>query len=452
MILLDHRGGLSMETLTKAIAKFKGGVKVPHNKNTAEFESVFMELPKIVTIPMQQHIGGVCTPTVKKGDVVTVGQVIADSEAFVSAPIHASVSGKVKGIKPVLMANGQMCDAIHIASDGLPVEFPEPKPVEIHSKEDLLKAARDSGIVGIGGAGFPMHVKLNVNESTPIDTLVINGAECEPFITSDYRESLEYPERIIAGMQLVMKYLNIAHGVIGIESNKPKGLRRLRDHLNELADRDPSIDVMEIPSLYPQGAEKMLVYATTGRKIPPGKLPSEVGCLIMNISTISLLQRYIEIGMPLTHKRITVDGNVAQPKNVVVPVGTPIGEVIDYCGGLIDEPSKIILGGPMMGIAQFSVDLPITKQTNAITILGAAQQLPEESPCIRCGRCVEACPMSLLPVQIERCTHNNDLAGLKKLNVSACMECGCCAFVCPAGRRLVQSMKRAKQLEREAAK
>ena len=166
-----------METFTKAIAKFKGGVKVPHNKNTAEFESVFMEPPKIVTIPIQQHIGGVCTPTVKKGDVVTVGQVIADSEAFVSAPIHASVSGKVKGIKPVLMANGQMCDAIHIASDGLPVEFPEPKPVEIHSKEDLLKAARDSGIVGIGGAGFPRHVKQNVNESTPIDTLVINGAD-----------------------------------------------------------------------------------------------------------------------------------------------------------------------------------------------------------------------------------------------------------------------------------
>lgn len=440
-----------METLTKAIAKFKGGVKVPHNKNTAEFESVFMDPPKIVTIPMQQHIGGVCKPTVKKGDVVTVGQVIGDSDAFVSAPIHASVSGKVKGIKPVLMMNGQTCEAVHIASDGLPVEFPEPKPIEINSKEDLLKAARNSGIVGIGGAGFPLHVKLAVKDETPIDTLVINGAECEPFITSDYRESLEYPERIIAGMQVIMKHLNIPHGVIGIESNKPKGLKRLRDHLNELADLDPTIDVMEIPSLYPQGAEKMLVYATTGRKIPPGKLPSEVGCLITNISTISLLQRYIEIGMPLTHKRITVDGNVAQPKNVVVPVGTPISDVIDYCGGLIDEPSKIILGGPMMGIAQFSLELPVTKQTNAITILSEAQRLPEESPCIRCGRCVEACPMSLLPVQIERCTLNKDVAGLKKLNVSACMECGCCAFVCPAGRRLVQAMKEAKRLEREAA-
>ncbi|MGO2638991.1 MAG: RnfABCDGE type electron transport complex subunit C, partial [Enterococcus viikkiensis] len=352
-----------MDTLVKAIAKFKGGVKVPHNKNTAEYESVYMEPPEIVMIPMQQHIGGPCKPIVKKGDVVTVGQVIGDSEAFVSAPIHASVSGKVKGIKPVLLANGQTCEAIHLKSDGLPVEFPEPRPVEIHSKEELLKAARDSGLVGIGGAGFPMHVKLAAKEDTPIDTLVINGAECEPFITSDYRESLEYPDRIISGMQLVMKYLNIRHGVIGIERNKPKGLKRLRDHLNELAELDPTIDVMEIPSLYPQGAEKMLVYATTGRKIPPGKLPSEVGCLIMNISTISLLQRYIEIGMPLTHKRITIDGNVAQPKNVVVPIGTPIGEVIDYCGGLVDEPSKIILGGPMMGIAQFSMDLPITKQT-----------------------------------------------------------------------------------------
>ncbi|AXG38733.1 electron transport complex subunit RsxC [Enterococcus gilvus] len=441
-----------MEALTKAIATFEGGVKVPHNKHTAEFESVFMTPPKLVTLPMQQHIGGRCTPLVKKGDSVTVGQKIADSEAFVSAPIHASVSGKVKGIKPVLMANGQMCDAIHIASDGLPVVFPDPQPVAIDSKEALLKAARDSGVVGIGGAGFPLHVKLAVKDDTPIDTLVINGAECEPFITSDYRESLEYPERIIAGMQMVMKHLKITRGVVGIESNKPKGLKRLRDHLNELADRDPAITVMEIPSLYPQGAEKMLVYATTGRKIPPGKLPSEVGCLILNISTISLLQRYVETGMPLTHKRITVDGNVPEPKNIVVPVGTPMGEVIACCGGLIDEPSKVILGGPMMGVAQFSVELPITKQTNAITILSQSERLPEESPCIRCGRCVEACPMSLLPVQIERCTRNKDVSGLKKLKVSACMECGCCAFVCPAGRRLVQTMKQGKQLEREAAK
>jgi electron transport complex protein RnfC len=411
-----------------------------------------MAPPKLVTLPMQQHIGGRCTPLVKKGDSVTVGQKIADSDAFVSAPIHASVSGKVKGIKPVLMANGQMCDAIHIASDGLPVVFPDPQLVAIDSKEALLKAARDSGVVGIGGAGFPLHVKLAVKDDTPIDTLVINGAECEPFITSDYRESLEYPERIIAGMQMVMKHLKITRGVVGIESNKPKGLKRLRDHLNELADRDPAITVMEIPSLYPQGAEKMLVYATTGRKIPPGKLPSEVGCLILNISTISLLQRYVETGMPLTHKRITVDGNVPEPKNIVVPVGTPMGEVIACCGGLIDEPSKVILGGPMMGVAQFSVELPITKQTNAITILSQSERLPEESPCIRCGRCVEACPMSLLPVQIERCTRNKDVSGLKKLKVSACMECGCCAFVCPAGRRLVQTMKQGKQLEREAAK
>lgn len=297
-----------------------------------------------------------------------------------------------------------------------------------------------------------MYVKLAVKDDTPIDTLVINGAECEPFITSDYRESLKYPERIIAGMQMVMKHLKITRGVVGIESNKPKGLKSLRDHLNELANRDPAITVMEIPSLYPQGAEKMLVYATTGRKILPGKLPSEVGCLILNFLTISLLQRYVETGMPLIHKQITVDGNVPEPKNIVVPVGRPMGEVIACYGGLIDEPSKVILGGPMMGVAQFSIELPITKQTNAITILSQAERLPEESPCIRCGRCVEACPMSLLPVQIELCTRNKDVSGLKKLKVSACMECGCCAFVCPAGRRLVQTMKQGKQLEREAAK
>ncbi|MBO1305321.1 electron transport complex subunit RsxC [Enterococcus sp. 669A] len=441
-----------METLVKAIAKFKGGVRVPHNKNTAEVESVIITPPEMVIIPLQQHIGGPCKPTIKAREIVSVGQVIGDSEAFVSAPIHASVSGKVKAIKPVQLSNGQMCDAIHIVNDGLDTKVEEHGPVPIDSKEDLLKAARNSGLVGIGGAGFPLHVKLAVKDETPIDTLVINGAECEPFITSDYRESLEYPERIIAGMQVVMKHLNIPHGVVGIESNKPKGLQILRDRLNELADLDPTIDVMEIPSLYPQGAEKMLVYATTGRKIPPGKLPSEVGCLIMNISTISRLQEYLETGVPLITKRITVDGNIATPKNVVVPIGTPISDVVKFCGGLIEEPSKVILGGPMMGISQYSMDLPITKQTNAITLISEAQGLPEESPCIRCGRCVTACPMSLLPVQIERCTRNNDVEGLKKLNVSACMECGCCSYVCPAGRRLVQSMKQAKLLEREAAK
>lgn len=441
-----------MNTLVKAIAKFKGGVKVPHNKNTAEYESVIIDPPKMVIIPLQQHIGGPCKPMVKAREIVSVGQVIGDSEAFVSAPIHASVSGKVKGIKPILLSNGQTCDAIHIENDGLYTKLEEQSPVQVNSKEDLLKAARDSGLVGIGGAGFPLHVKLAVKEDTPIDTLVINGAECEPFITSDYRESLEYPERIIAGMQVVMKYLNISHGVVGIESNKPKGLQILRDRLNELADLDPAIDVMEIPSLYPQGAEKMLVYATTGRKIPPGKLPSEVGCLIMNISTISRLQEYLETGLPLIQKRVTVDGNVATPKNVLAPIGTPISEIVKFCGGFIDEPSKVILGGPMMGIAQYSLDLPITKQTNAITILSETQALPDESPCIRCGRCVTACPMSLLPVQIERCARNNDVETLKKLNVSACMECGCCSYVCPAGRKLVQSMKQAKLLEREAAK
>ncbi|MEO1768236.1 electron transport complex subunit RsxC [Candidatus Enterococcus ferrettii] len=441
-----------MKTLVKAMAKFKGGVKVPHNKNTAENESVIIEPPKIVIIPLQQHIGGPCEPTVKSREIVTVGQVIGDSKAYVSAPIHASVSGKVKGIKPVLLANGQTCDAIHIENDELYTRAQEPAPIQINSKDDLLNAARDSGLVGIGGAGFPLHVKLAIKEETPIDTLVINGAECEPFITSDYRESLEYPERIIAGMQVVMKQLNISHGVVGIESNKPKGLQILRDRLNELADLDPAIDIMEIPSLYPQGAEKMLVYATTGRKIPPGKLPSEVGCLIMNISTISRLQEYLETGLPLIQKRVTVDGNVATPKNVVAPIGTPISEIVKFCNGFIDEPSKVILGGPMMGIAQYSLDLPITKQTNAITILSETQALPEESPCIRCGRCVTACPMSLLPVQIERCARNKDLENLKKLNVSACMECGCCAYVCPAGRKLVQSMKQAKLLEREAVK
>lgn len=444
----DHYEENIMKTLAKAVRDFKGGVHISCEKNTAEIKSVAINDPKMVVIPLQQHIGGVCQPVVKKGDVVTLGQKIADAQGFVTAPIHASVAGKVKKIKPIMMADGQMCDAIQIKNDGSSLEFSDPQPIKINSKEDLLNAARESGIVGIGGAGFPFHVKLNINENAPIDTLVINGAECEPFITSDSRESMEYTGRIIAGIQVVMKYLDIDHGIIGIEDNKPESLKKLRAYLNEMDDFDPNIDVMEMPTRYPQGAEKMLVYATTGRKIPAGELPAKVGCLVVNISTISRFEEYIETGMPLIKKRVTVDGAVKEPKNVIVPIGTSIGEVIDFCGGLVDEANKIILGGPMMGIAQYSTDLPITKQTNAITVLSEAQSLPEESPCIRCGRCVEACPMSLMPVQVERCLKNNDVESLKKLNVSACMECGCCAFVCPAGRRLVQVMKRAKQLER----
>lgn len=441
-----------MSKLVQVLAKFRGGVPVPHEKKTAEFESVIIDAPSLVIIPMQQHIGAPCKPVVKNKELVTKGQVIADSEAFVSAPIHAPFSGKIKGIKPILLANGRMGEAIHLENDGENTLSPDVQPVVVNSRESLILAARASGLVGIGGAGFPLHAKLANTDNLPLDTLVINGAECEPFITSDYRESIEFPERVIAGMEVVMKHLNISKGIIGMEDNKPKGLQALADACSRRGNAAANITVMELPARYPQGAEKMLVYATTGRKVPKGKLPAHAGCLVLNISTVSLFYKYLTTGMPLIEKRVTVDGdNIAEAKNVIAPIGTKISEIIEFCGGLTDEAAKVILGGPMMGIAQYSLDAPITKQTNAITVL-AAGKIPAESPCIRCGRCVEACPLMLQPVQIERSVKIQDVEALRKLNVATCMECGACSFVCPSGRKLVQYMKQGKIIEREAVK
>ena len=431
-----------MFTLHKS---FPGGTLVPHKKQTAQSPTETMPAPKRVLLPLQQHIGAVCKPLVKAKELVTIGQAIADSDSFVSAPIHAPISGKVKSIKPILLANGQHCDAIFIENDGLDTPCSDLAPVEIQSKEALLQAARNSGLVGIGGAGFPLHVKLATKDS--IDTLLINAAECEPFITSDNREALEEPRRIITGIHTVLTWLEIPRAIIGIEDNKPEALAILETTCQELglADR---ITVMSLPARYPQGAEKMLIFATTKRRVPPGALPSAVGCLVVNISTVSLFQQYLETGLPLITKRITVDGdNIHEPKNLFVPIGTPIQVVLDACGGLKKQTGKVILGGPMMGMAQFDTELPITKQTNAITCL--KKEIPQEVACIRCGRCSRACPMRLLPLEIERALKIQDQETLTKLQVQACMECGTCAFVCPSGRKLVQRMKEAKQVERK---
>ncbi len=441
--------------LAQAIAKFCGGVLVPHQKTTAESATIPLPAPKLLILPLQQHIGAPLRPVVKAKETVKVGQLLADADAYVSAPLHAPVSGKIKSIKPILLANGQMIDALHLENDGEFTLFQEPAPILIQSKNDLLQAARASGLVGIGGAGFPLHVKLAAKE--PLDTLVINGAECEPYITSDYREAMEATDRIIAGMLTIMTQLAISKGIIGIEDNKPQAITALAEALKrhpapEIAQK---IQVMTLPSRYPQGAEKMLIYGCTGRKVPPGALPAAVGCLILNISTVSLLQHNLNTGLPLIAKRVTVSGdNIRQPQNLLVPVGTPISDVLAFCGGLKEETNaKLILGGPMMGIAQFNLGLPITKQTNAITCLSAASATqPQEMACIRCGRCSRACPMNLLPLEIERALKNQDSESLQKLQVTACMECGCCSFVCPSNRRLVQYMREGKVIVKEAEK
>lgn len=436
--------------LNQMIAKFRGGVIVGHAKVTAEMATKELPPPKLLILPMQQHIGGICQPLVKGKDTVKAGEIIADSSAFVSAPIHAPVSGKIKSIKPLLMANGQQVEAIYLENDG-EMNWVEQLPQKISNQEELVAAARLSGLVGIGGAGFPLHVKLA--EKAPLDTLVINGAECEPFITSDYREARENPQRILRGMLTLMKHLEIQRGIIGIEDNKPLAIKEFKKILaSEFSSNEQEkISVVPLASRYPQGAEKMLIYATTKRKVSPGKLPASIGCLVLNISTISLFQQYLDTGKPLVEKRVTLAGdNLHAPQNLLAPIGTPIQELIDFSGGLKEATGgKVILGGPMMGIAQFDLSQPITKQTNAITCL-----LPEtayqasETPCIRCGRCAKACPMNLLPLEIERALKNKEAKEMQALQVANCMECGCCAFVCPSQRRLVQYMRAGKTIAR----
>ena len=431
-----------------------GGAAVPHHKNTWDIPSSTMPPPEKVILPMQQHIGAPCIPTVKKGDHVYVGTVVGDSEAYVSAPVHASVSGTVTEITQVMLTGGQMTQAVVVGSDGKMEKDPAiAPPPPITTKEELAKAARAAGLVGLGGAGFPAHVKLNVPEGKTIDTLLVNVAECEPYVTSDHREALENGRNVLEGVYHVKEILGVQRVILAVEDNKPDVIQKL----SEIADdpkRDPldQVRVLPLKSRYPQGAEKMLVQVCTGRKVPAGKLPADVGCLVMNIGSLSFLASYMRTGMPLTLKRVTLDGSaIAHPQNVIVPVGTPIKDVVAFCGGYKAEPKKLIMGGPMMGVAITSDELPILKQNNAILAFDQREaQLRQPTACIRCGRCVAACPMHLMPTKLEQAVERQDVEALQSLDIMTCMECGCCSFSCPAGRRLVQAIRLGKNYVRKA--
>ena len=440
------------ERILKPLGKIRGGARLPHNKTTAEAESVVLAPPEKVIISMSQHIGAPCEPTVKVGDRVYVGTVVGDTNAFVSAPIHASVSGEVSEITTIRMPNGSEVKAVVITSDGNMTPDPEIKPPKVETVEDLLSAARASGLVGLGGAGFPAHVKLKPSEDKPLDTLIINGAECEPFITADYRECMEHPEDILGGVYLIKKLLNIEKVIIAVEDNKPKAIKTLYEIAADKQDTDDKVKLMKLKSRYPQGAEKVLIYSATKRKLPLGKLPSDIGCIVMNITSISFLYRYIKTGMPLVTKRITVDGNaVKEPQNLIIPIGTPISYVLDKVKA--ENPEKVLMGGPMMGIAVYDTSLPILKQNNAILAFSGKQAKSKPTTdCIRCGRCVRACPMSLTPASVDFAVKNPKVDELNALNVMYCMECGSCAFVCPAGKPLTAVMRLAKNEVRKAGK
>ena len=430
------------------------GAAVPHRKNTKDCATVDMPVPAKVTMVMQQHIGAPCAPTVKVGDEVFVGTVIGDSTAPFSAPIHSSVSGKVVKIDTILMQNGAKTQAVIIESDGQQTIDPSIKPPVINSDEDLIKAAHDSGLVGLGGAGFPTHIKISPKPEVKatIDYLLINAAECEPYLTPDVREILEDSENVVDGMKMVAKLLEVKNAVIGIEDNKPEAIKLMTELLAQVKIDGINFKVETLPSRYPQGAEKVLIDQCTGREVPPGKLPSDVGCVVMNVTSIAVLAQYVKTGMPLTTKRLTVDGSaINKPMNVRVPIGTPIKDIVEFCGGYKGTPAKLISGGPMMGMALMSDDFPILKQNNGLLVFDKndAESAPTTA-CIRCGRCVNACPMGLMPTRLESYTNLGNAEELKKLNIMNCMECGCCGFVCPADRKLVQAIRLGKGIVRNA--
>ncbi len=424
---------------------FRGGIHPSHSKSSTEKKAIeSAKDPDLVVISLQQHIGAPCNPVVNVGDAVKVGQKIGDAEAFVSAPIHSSVSGIIKEIKDLTTPTGHSY-CIVIESDGKNEmdEAVQPKPdISVLKKEEILTAIRDAGIVGMGGATFPAHVKLSPPPDKKIDTLIINGAECEPFLTADHRLMLERPDYVAYGMKLLMKALSVEVAYLGIEENKPDAIKVM----GELLKAEKGMEVMVLKAKYPQGAEKQLISACTGRRVPSGKLPMEVGVVVSNVGTVAAIGEAFRTGMPLVKRIVTITGGgIAEPKNLEVRIGTLFKDVIEECGGYKGVPGKIIMGGPMMGLAQYTDEIPCTKGTSGILILNEEEaRIPEAKNCIRCGKCVGACPMGLMPLYLNAYYEKNMIGNAEEMNALDCMECGSCSFVCPSKRHLVDSIRAAK--------
>lgn len=431
--------------------KSRAGAHIPHHKITARAKTITMPPPDQVVIPMLQNVGAPCTPLVKRGDYVYRGQKIGDSEEYISAPIHASISGTVSKIDKIMLASGQMCDAVFISSDGLMKASPDLTPLIISNASEFAQAIRQSGLVGLGGAGFPAHVKLQPTK--PIDTIIINAAECEPYVTADNRCAVEEPKAVLEGIYAIKSILGVHRVIIAVENNTPDVIEVLTEIANNKEhDPDDEVRILSLESSYPQGAEKVLIKSCINREVPPGKLPPDVGCIVMNIASVAFIANYLKTGMPLVSKRVTVSGTaIHTPSNVLVPIGAMLSDIIEFCGGYSVEPKKILLGGPMMGTAIAHTDIPLVKQNNSILAFSEKKAiLPESTSCIRCERCVRTCPMNLVPNVLEKAALNKDIEALEKYNVTLCMECGTCAFGCPANRRLVQAIHLGKSVLREA--
>ncbi len=429
---------------------FFGGVHPNENKwYSCDQETVAFPEPDVVVIPMSQHIGAPCKPLVKKGDLVTVGQKIGDNQGL-CVPVHASVSGKVKAVEARAHTNGDAVMSVVIENDHLGTLCEDVKPrtqaeVDALTKDEIIAIVREAGIVGMGGATFPTHVKLG---GQGVDTVIVNAGECEPYITSDDRLCREEPAKVIEGLKIVMKVFGLSEGHIGIEDNKPEAVKALRANLC----KEDGITVDVLPAKYPQGAEKQLIYAVTGREVPSGSLPASIGCAVLNVATVKAIYDAVYDGMPLIRRIVTVSGDILmEPKNLLVPIGTSFESLMEACG-YKENPYKVLSGGPMMGAAQYDLSVPTIKGVNAITVLGITNEFSVEDPrCLRCGKCTDACPMKLMPVLMYEAAQTGDVQEMKANNIMDCIECGSCAYTCPASVPLVLSFRVAKQTIRNDA-
>ena len=426
---------------------FKGGIHPKDGKALAKDQPIKELLPLgELVYPLSQHIGAPAVPLVKKGDHVLKGQKIAEAQGFVSAPIYATVSGTVKAIEPHRVVTGDNVMSIVIEDDHLyeEAEF-VPADLETLSREEIIGRVKEAGIVGMGGAGFPTHVKLSPKNPDSITDVIVNCAECEPYLTSDYRRMVEEPEKLIAGLKVMLKLFPNAKGTLAVEDNKPDCISLLK----QMTQNDPQITVKALKTKYPQGAERQLIYATTGRKINSSMLPADVGCIVDNVDTVVAIYRAVTEGRPLMERIVTVTGDaVANPRNFRVPIGMSYQELLDVAGGFKQDPEKIICGGPMMGFGMFDLNVPTTKTSTALLALTQDDvSAMEPSPCINCGRCVEACPGRIVPSLLATYAEHFDEESFVEHNGMECCECGCCSFVCPAKRPLTQEIKSMRKIQ-----
>ena len=421
---------------------FKGGIHPYEGKELSKDKPIgHIEPVGEMVYPLSQHIGAPATPIVEAGQRVLKGQKIAEANGFVSVPIYASVSGTVKSIEKRLIVTGDRVDSIIIENDGMYEEAPpmNVKPVAEMTKADILTLIREAGIVGMGGAGFPTHVKLSPKEPDKINYVIANCSECEPYLTSDYRRMMEVPERLVAGLKIILLLFDHAKGILAVEDNKPDCIRKLK----ELVIDEPRISVKVVKTKYPQGSERQLIYATTKRAINSSMLPADAGCIVNNVDTICAVFSAVIEGHPLMYRVVTVTGDaINDPRNFIVPIGTNYAQLIDAAGGLKTEPEKIVSGGPMMGFALFDINVPVTKTSSALLCM-TKDEVSKWKPqsCIKCGKCLDVCPSRLMPSKLADFAENGDREKFEKYYGMECVECGSCSYTCPAKRQLVQSIK-----------